>query len=169
MQKLKCEHWALSHTGQWEPTDKDSWSPSLPYPASRNIPFDVKIKDVKIEGKSREMRRSLEGHDLWSQSQTFVRKQLQNCEDLNSSAGSFWIGANLDLGPKSVGGDARPPIQAWSHILSFSDLNKTPHILPTTLQWGCGEGVASAFLSFSERRRGGGGSYQAVRWRLGAA
>ena len=43
--------------------------------------------------------------------------------------------------------------------MSFSDLNKTPHILPTTLQWGCGEGVASAFLSFSERRRGreGGG------------
>ena len=42
--------------------------------------------------------------------------------------------------------------------MSFSDLNKTPHILPTTLQWGCGEGVASAFLSFSERRRGRGGA-----------
>ena len=67
----------------------------------------------------------------------------------------IWIGA-LDLEPKSVGGDAWAAIQARSHILSFSDLNKTPHILPTTLQWGCGEGVASAFLSFSGRRRGRG-------------
>ena len=40
--------------------------------------------------------------------------------------------------------------------MSFSDLNKTPHILPTTLQWGCGEGVASAFLSFQGGEEGGG-------------
>ena len=73
----------------------------------------------------------------------------KNSEDLN------WISRGLE--PKSVGRGAWLPIQTGSHILSVSDLNKTPHILPTTLQWGCGEGLASAFLSFSGNGRAGGG------------
>ena len=94
-----------------------------------------------------------EGNEAWNGMILEVTARLV----LRSNFGKIvriWIGA-VDLEPKSVGGDARAAIQARSHILSFSDLNKTPHILPTTLQWGCGEGVASAFLSFSERRRGG--------------
>ena len=73
----------------------------------------------------------------------------------------FWIGTTLDLEPKSVGGDAWSPIQARSHILSFSDLNKPPTSYPPHYNGDVGRGWLPLFWAF--RAMGGrvGDSYRA--------
>ena len=87
-------------------------------------------------------------------------------KDLGLKAGlckilRFWIGTTLDLEPKSVGGDAWSPIQARSHILSFSDLNKPPTSYPPLYNGDVGRGWLPLFWAF--RAMGGrvGDSYRA--------
>ena len=91
-----------------------------------------------------------EGDDLLKSKPEFcVGKQLQN----------IWIGA-LDLEPKSVGGDARPPIQGAAIFCHFLIWIKRPTSYPPLYNGDVGRGWLPLFWVFQreeEGERGGGG------------